>query len=302
MDDVNVQAIVGPVPPQSWGGRLLLDNNANGVNATSPKSAVFVYTPPFKEPRFFWIQMRFALGETAKLPFGVPILPFSETMVNDGSAIGEVTVTVKRSVSAQAGTMDDTYVVSGAPTTIGPTQWFPVMIIPGKQLVINVENTGDLPIWIDCTCAPLTTLTNDQLIALRWSTASTGAKGVNARPNVFGFGDVPGTESNGPTRKPSSTTSQLLLPADPTRRQFWVSNESTSRLALRFSNHDPVVTAGSESWDVILDPKGPGNFSRYQSPVDAYWGEVRGVWEAANGFALASSAIYFLTSVNEAVG
>lgn len=300
MSDPIVQSIEGPVPPQSWGGRYFLDNNQG---ARDPKGAVFVYTPPFKEPRFFWIQMRFAIdsGLIAGKPAGTPALPFSETMVNAGTAIGEVTVTVKRSVSGQAGTMDDSYVVSGGPTLAGQTSWFPVMILPGKQLVINVENTGDFPIWVDCSCAPLTTLTNDQLLALRWSTASTGGQGINARPNVFGFGDVPGTLANGPKRTPAAAAPALLLPADTSRRQFWISNESDQRLALRFSNHDPDVSAGNESWDVILDPKGPGNFSRYQSPVDAYWGEVRGVWEGAapGGFALASSAIYFLQPNDE---
>jgi hypothetical protein len=300
VSDAIVQAIVGPVPPQAWGGRYLLDNNPGG---RTPKKSVFVYTPPFKEPRFFWVQMRFALdgGRFAGGTPGQPELPFSETMVNDGTSIGQVTVSVKRSVSAQGGTMDDSYVVDGAPSVAGETSWFPVMVLPGKQLVIDIENTGEVAIWVDCSCAPLTTLTQEQLMALRWSTGSTGGQGINARPNVFGFGDVPGTIGNGPKRTPASATPQLLLPADPTRRQFWVSNESTDRLALRFSNHDPDVTAASESWDVILDAKGPGNFSRYQSPVDAYWGEVRGVWEGTNGFALASGAIYFLQPNSEAL-
>lgn len=303
-EDPVVQAIVGPVPPQSWGGRVLLDNNANAPN--SPKSAVFVYTPPFKEPRFFWVQLRFALDQSLfvnGVP-GQPQLPFTETMVNDGSAIGEVTVTVKRAVSGQAGTLDDSYVVSGAPSLMGQSTWFPVMLLPCKQLVINIENTGDLAVWVDCTCAPLTTLTNEQLLALRWSPSSTGAKGVNNRPNVFGFGDVPGTIGNGPHRVPATNVATQLLPADNTRRQFWITNEGSTRLALRFSNHDPDVTASSESWDVILAPKGGagGLPSFYQSPLDAYWGEVRGIWEGSpTGFALASSAIYLLQPFNDPV-
>lgn len=286
------------MPPQAWGGRYFLDNNDGG---RSPKKSVFVFTPTYEEPRFFWIQMRFALdaGLFTGGTQGQPQNPFSEVMVNAGTAIGEVTVTLTQSLSAQAASMPESYVISGAPTTAGQTSWWPVMVLPGKKLVMNIENTGDLGIWVDCACAPLTTLTQEQLMALRWSTASTGSQGINARPNVFGFGDVPGTLANGPTRTPAAAAPAVLLPVDPTRRQFWVSNESDQRLALRFSNHDPVVTPGSESWDLILDAKGGAN-SRYQSPLDSYWGEVRGVWEGApGGFALASSAIYFLQPNDE---
>ena len=290
------EIVEGVVPPQAWGGRYFLQNNPGGPQ---PKKSVMIFTPQFREPRLFYVQMRFA-NDGGIVPGGTPgqpASPFSEIMVNDGTAIGKVDVTMTRALTAQSASMDDSYVISGAPSDPRESGWLPVSIVAAKKLVINVENTGDLGIWIDATIVPLKTLTHEQLMSLRWSTSKLGGGGTqrNTLPNTFGFGDVAGTGNNGPKRTTASPAPATLLPADNTRRQFWVSNEGSTRLALRFGPHDPDVTGGTESWDVILDAKG-GAFSRYQSPLDTFWGEVRGVWEGGSpsGFALASSAIYFL--------
>jgi hypothetical protein len=70
---------------------------------------------------------------------------------------------------------------------------------------------------------------------------------------------------------------------------------------LRFGPFDPSVAGGSESWDVVLDAQAPGANYRYESPLDTFWGEVRGVWFAANGFALASSGIYIQQNASDAL-
>ncbi len=297
--DPHMQGVVaGVVPPQAWGGRYFL-NNPDAQ--TPPDRSVFVFSPQYMEPRFFYLQMRFALDGSIVSGHqkGQPALPWSEKIVNAGSAIGKVAVTMTRALTGQAASVDDSYIISGAGND--PTQpfWLPVSIVAAKKLVINVQNIGDLGLWVDLTIVPLNTLTDNQLMSLRWSTSQQPVGGapattVNPFPNTFGFGNVAGTLGNGPTRTPASNVAAQLLPSDTSRRQFWVSNEGTTRLALRFGPHNPSVGAGTESWDMILDAKG-GAMSRYQSPLDTFWGEVRGVWEGAPaGFALASSAIYLL--------
>ena len=293
------EIVDGVIPPQAWGGRYFLDNNDGGKTT---RQSVLVFSPQYKEPRFFYLQLRFALdqGILGGGQAGQPVLPFSEKIVNAGSAIGKVAVTMTRALTGQSASMDDSYIISGAGNDPTQPYWLPISVVAAKKIVVNVKNIGDLGLWVDFTIAPLKTLTQEQLLALRWSTSSQPEGGapastVNSFPNTFGFGRVAGTLGNGPTRSNASAAVVQLLPADASRRQFWISNESPERLAVRFGPNDPVVTPGSESWDVILDAKGGAN-SRYQSPLDTFWGEVRGVWEGAppTGFALASSAIYLL--------
>jgi hypothetical protein len=291
-----VNRIIGPAHnPNAWGGRSYLSNNDNDK---FPRSATLVFTPTFEVPRLFFVQMLFA--NDLSLITGAPsgqnaVLPFSSVVPNVGTAIGGFQVRVQRSMSDKGSTTEDVYNLSGSGDLPEEPTWLPISIVSAKKLVIVVKNIGDVSQWVDVSVTPIETLTQDQMIALRWSTAAATSTSIdNSLPNIFGFGEVAGTIGNGPTRVPASATPVELLPADQTRRQFWISNESTDRLALRFSaTQAPDVTPGSESWDVILGAKGSAT-AAYQSPLDAYWGRIQGVWEGTNGFALANSAIYLI--------
>jgi hypothetical protein len=182
--------------------------------------------------------------------------------------------------------IEDSYVINGFSPTQAEPAWLPVSIVIARKLVITAENIDASPghenQFVDISVALVDTIDSGQIIQERYAGSDTFL------PNIFGFGDVPQL-----FRTAANAAPVQLLPPDQTRRQFWVTNEGTTRLALRFSQNNPDVTPGTEAWDVILDPKGTlGGVTRYESKLDAYWGPVNGVWEGApTGFALASGAV-----------
>lgn len=270
---------------QTRGGEnLRWETNALLVfNDQGKKKQTLVWTPKFDVPRPFYVQLLFA--STIAGPGGstlVPALPFQPF------SSARIQITLTRYIDDYGNSQEDSYIVNGFSPTATEPAWLPVAIVTARKVVITAEivdsSPGHTTQFVDASISLVDAIDTPQIIQARYAPSVAGSDTFLA--NVFGFGDVPQV-----VRTAQSATAVQLLPVDQTRRQFWVSNEGTARLALRFSSNDPDVTPGSESWDVILDAKG-GAFSRYQSPLDSFWGEVRGIWETAGaGFALASGAI-----------
>jgi hypothetical protein len=254
-----------------------------GTNQANRK-ATFVWTPSFPEPRPFFVQVFFASAlDGSTTGTYVPALPFQPF------SSARMQVTIQRYVDDFGAALVDSYIINGFnPSTFEPA-WLPVAIVMARKIVVTVEIIDETPghvrQWVDASVALVETIDTEQIIQSRYASSANGENLF--LPNVFGFGDVPQV-----VRTPQDVVPQLLLPADQTRRQFWITNEGDSRLAVKFGRSDPSVTAGAESWDIILDPKGGPGPTSYQSIKDAHWGEVRGIWEAAGGgFALASGAV-----------
>lgn len=247
------------------------------------KRAALVWTPKFDVPRTFYVQLLFA--STVAGPGGntlVPALPFQPF------SSARVLVTIQRYMDDFGTVQADSYIINGYSSSPVEPAWLPVAIVTARKVVINVEiiddSAGHTTQFVDGSVALVDTIDTPQIIQARYTPSDAG--GSTFLPNIFGWGDVPEV-----VRTAQNAAAVELLPSDQTRRQFWITNEGTARLALRFSSNNPVVAAGLERWDVILDAKG-GAVTRYQSPPDTYWGPVRGIWEAAGaGFAMASGAV-----------
>jgi hypothetical protein len=267
------------------------DHARNGANIrwettqqlATGQRAMLVWTPTFDIPRPFWIQVLFAstiAGPGGTLVPALPFQPFSSA---------RVLVTISRYIDQYGAAIEDSYVVNGYNPSLTEPAWLPVAIVSARKVTITAQlidtTPGHTTQFVDASVAVVDAIDTGQIIQSRYSSSAAGSG--TFLPNIFGFGDVPKI-----VRVPQNVVAVQLLPADQTRRQFWITNEGSARLALRFSSNNPDVTPGAEAWDVILDPKGTlGGLTRYQSPNDAYWGEVRGIWEGAGaGFAMCSGA------------
>jgi hypothetical protein len=261
-----------------WETRKLLE-----IGDTAKKRATVVWTPSFPEPRPFYVQAFFAA--TVSSADGTtlnPALPF------EAFSTSRILITVQRYIDDYGGVLEDSYVINGSSPTPEEPAWLPISIVTARKLVITAEIIDTAPghgtQFVDISVSLVETIDTEQIIQSRYAPSANGSG--TFLPNIFGFGDVPQI-----VRVAQNVAAVQLLPPDQTRRQFWITNEGTARLAIRFSTNDPDVTAGAQKWDVILDAKG-GAVTRYESPLNAYWGEVRGIWEGAGaGFALASGAI-----------
>lgn len=265
----------------AWGGRRLL-SIASGASPALPNSttrATLVDTPMFEASTMFLLSLNFGANNGfAVTPAPVGFSPLAAARVN---------VTLRHGMDPRQGTIDDVYSLSPSaflqPGETGVTNpvWLPVSLIETRKLTVLVEITtaGASPnsVWVDCAATPVTALDSEQILA---------ARGDNT--NVFGWPSMVSTR----TAYVASPAHVTLLDASAARRQFFVTNEATTRLALGFGQV-PDLTPGSERWDVILDAKGgPNPF--YRSGVDQHWGVVYGIWETGGaGFAMATETDIF---------
>lgn len=262
-----------------WGARYLLEHGTPGTPPTIAGARVgrqtFVDSRLFEVPTLFYIQVKFASVLTAVGGTPAPALPF-QSFSSD-----RIQFTVRRQLDDFGGLITDTYIVNGFTPTTGEPMWFPVAVVSARKLQILAEDIDTAPghgsQYVDVVATPVTSLDDQLVIAERDDLVG---------QNVFGY-----SHTRGGFRTAASAVPVLLLPADASRRQFFISNEGSTRLALSFDqNNPPNVGAGTESWTVILDAKGGAN-SRYVSPMDSYWGPVEGVWEGVpTGFAMADGS------------
>lgn len=241
------------------------------------RSGTFIWTPVYEAPRPFYVQVQFASAEQQAGSPATPALPFQPF------SSARVKITLQRYNDDFGGVLEDSYIVNGYnPSEVEPA-WLPVAIVATRKLVILAECIDEAPghtaQFVDVTASLVETIDTRAIIQDRYSGSATFL------PNIFGFGEVPIVANVAASAAPVQ-----LLPADQTRRQFWITNEGDTRMAIRFSANNPDVSPGTEAWDVILDPKG-GAVTRYESPVDSYWGPINAVWEGApTGFAMVSGA------------
>ena len=265
---------------QRWGSRkLLVRRDLAPINGGSNGQVTFVDTPLFDLPTLFYLQVRFAAVEINQGQTPNPLLPFSSISSD------LIRFTVRRQLDEYGGLITDTYDVNGNSTALAVAQWFPMGVISGRKIQILAEdidtNPGHGNQYVDVYATPVTSIDDQLLIAERDNPDG---------QNVFGY-------SHGNSFRTVATAGPAvqILPADASRRQFIVTNESNQRLALSFSGNPPVVTAGLEDWSVILDPKG-GARPTFVSEMDSYWGEVLGIWEPGppllTGFAMAYGATF----------
>jgi hypothetical protein len=85
----------------------------------------------------------------------------------------------------------------------------------------------------------------------------------------------PSSNSGSPGNVASSASSVTLLAANAARKSFFIFNDSTATLYVKFG-----ATASAISFTVKL---GPGGY--YECPMPVYTGVVDGVWSSANGAA-----------------
>jgi hypothetical protein len=264
-----------PNRAQRWGSRKLLQRGQATIPGATGGAATLVETPLFAQPQLFYLQVRFAavVLNTGNTPN--PLLPF-QSVSSD-----HIRFTVRRLLDEYAGETTDVYDVNGNTTSVVIPAWFPVGVIGARKLQILAENVDANPghgtQYVDVVAVPVTSIDQQLLIAERDDPFG---------QNIFGY-----SHTNNFRTAASALPVQILGP-DASRRQFFITNEGTTRLALSFSGNNPNVGAGAEDWSVILDAKG-GAYTRYVSPMDSFWGEVRGVWEGApGGFAMASAATF----------
>jgi hypothetical protein len=268
---------------QRWSTTQLLSAFPAPGPAPFPRKQMLVWTPTFDIPRPFWVQILFASATGDQNGTLVPALPFQPF------SSARVKITIARFVDAYGlgQAIEDSYIVNGFNPSATEPAWMPVAIVAARKVTITAEIIDETPghtqQFVDASVSVVDAIDTEQILASRYTPSTDGS--ATFLPNIFGWGDVPTK-----VRTPQNAAAVQLLPADQTRRQFWITNEGTARLALSFGKNDPDVTPGAESWDVILDAKG-GAVTRYESPTNAHWGEVRGIWEAAGaGFAVASGA------------
>lgn len=269
-----------PNKADRWGARYLLLQGSPGAPPSIPGGRVgrqtFVDSRLFDVPTLFYIQVKFASVLTAAVGgTPAPALPF-QSFSSD-----RIKFTLRRQLDDYGGLITDEYIVNGFTPTVGEPMWFPVAVVSGRKLQLLAEDIDAAPghgsQYVDVVVTPVTSIDDQLVISERDDLVG---------QNVFGY-----SHTRGGFRTAASAVPVLLLPADASRRQFFISNEGTTRLALSFDpNSPPNVGAGTESWTVILDAKGGAN-SRYTSPMDSYWGPVEGVWEGVPaGFAMADGS------------
>jgi hypothetical protein len=256
-----------------WGGRTLLSTDQT---ISARKVAVLLDTEMLDRPYLWRIDFLFSQPTTGATPTPREFTPL---------AVAPTKIIVRHGVDNRQGTVDDVYnlnpaaaVPPGGSGVITPV-WMPLSYARSRKLTIIVEVSaftdghGNLynSSWVDVCATPIDAVDTEQIVSSR------------ANRNIFGFG---GTFS---ARVASSTTAPgvPLLAASAARRKFWIVNKSTANLYVAFG--DVVdLTPGSESFTIEIPAGGT-----YESPLDQYWGDVTGLWDAVNGYAMVTESDLF---------
>jgi len=264
-----------PNPNERWGKRqamqyLAKNSNVNGISATFVSSGMFKNNVPMA------FGFRFGHPQVPEAPLRPFIQPGT---FGAPTNIAGFLVTITRSIDAKTGPVVDT--VGLAEGEAMPTCELLARQITIAVTVIPVDPSADaLPWTIEVTAAPVDSIDCDSLTEINgWVIAQI------PNPFISGYRTlVSGIVDDDPL-----VTAVQLITENPRRKQFSVMNVGTIPVAIGFGPpYQYSLTPGKPffpSWGttalgsfpfatLILPPVTGGIYSRYESPIDGFAGEV----------------------------
>ena len=211
------------------------------------RSAMFVETPVYQEPRLWRLELLFS-GPRQVPPS--PLTPWVPQNMNVALQVtlraaldrDKATETTKTILTSPNGAAAFPLILQHA---------FPKRYQAGHQIGVSVEALGS----------------NPDVIGVQASLVEVSA----ARD---AYGDAPFM-----AQFAQSSVSQLFLPANALRRQFFVQNMGDTPLYVAFDLAAAGPSGGPPRWTFALIGVGDA----YESPVDGYQGPVSGVWDSDGG-------------------
>lgn len=166
---------------------------------------------------------------------------------------------VRRGVDILGGMTQDDFAVA-----VGELP--PVSVVLGHKIEVSLAFPAGAPItsfWVEAFAVPLCCF---DFVALQGGQGSLAGYGSATFARIAASA-VATTIDNG---------------AGPNvRRQFFIQNNSTQDMAVKFSSvaNPPSFAAGAESWTFLL----PGGANAtYESPIGGYTGPISAIWRAAD--------------------
>lgn len=202
-------------------------------------SATLIATPTFAIPKIFLLEFDFP----------------------DSGIVELITITIRRAVDELGSVVEEQFVGFSQPEQIRlPKYW--------------IGHNFSLDVRLD---APTAVSPSVSFAAACSPVCYADATAFLPFPPQFGpLGGYGFTQS---VRFPAVAVNTLLRPANVSRRQFFIQNNSTQDLAVLFGAGVPSLVAGAENYAILLPG---GSFSHYESPIGGYTGEIRGIWRAAD--------------------
>lgn len=224
-----------------------------GVLSKARRSAMLVATPVYDEPKIWEIEILFSAPRGTILGVSDPLPP--TPWIANGFNFTAV-VTILSAIDRDKQTQTERFLV--VPIGNGAQNTFPIRFRHAHQLSVSVELIG----------------TTSQLMGVQ---ASVAAVDVGDR-DAFGSAAINALGTPAATPFPQSIVTQLFLPTNALRRQFFVQNWGTAPLFVQFGASASSPSGGPPSWTFALPSRG----DVYESPRDCWQGEVSGVWSTAS--------------------
>ncbi len=289
-----VAAPNSPDPNVRWGKRAPIQFLANS-SANGTVSATMVSSPMYKDNVVFAFGVRFGDPHAP----GAPLRPFIQagTFGSGGDPsnnIAGVKITIIRSIDAKTGPVTDT-------VDLAEGESMPACELLARQITIAVtvevaDPTIDTIPWIiEITAAPVTSINCDSLTESGgWETVSIPLDHADPTPLLQGYKVLDSAAGI------DSTPLQVqILPENPRRAQFSIINVGTIPIAIGFGPRLPSFEAGIPgfpTWGTTADGSFPyatlilpgitdfsKEFSRYESPIEGFTGQVWAVAQPGHG-------------------
>jgi hypothetical protein len=239
---------------QMFGNYVVLtpDGGSPGPLLNFRRSATFVETPVYDEPKLWRLRIDFATLPEFTLP-GSPILA---PWVPDNFGGNTIKVTVRQALDRDKQTAVEVFDLIPLHTALTNVQArMPKELFVGQQIGVTVSTSGS-------SSAPMAT---------QVSLVEVQDEGRDA----YGNADI--------VNVTQSSLSQLFLPANARRRQLIVQNWGSAPLFVAFGQ-----TAGAPGLGALWTVSLPNQGDIYENDRDCYQGDVSGVWttDDADGLAM----------------